>query len=268
MAPMLSNVENFDSLVSEGGGYFGVDSAFAPSMLSPSSQFDFRASAFDWLDFHVPDIGVPGLGLLSPLTQNDIDLPRSTSPARESRQAVQPWPFDQTQDFVPHQYQLPPLRLVLQGTLDSQNGGRGTVPEGLVYLLSEPWLPSQEILEDAHLIHAVNLLKTLLDAYFSRFHAIQPVTHMPTWTMASCPTVLLAAMACIGAMISDESYAVELSESLSGLCIPMITWAVSGSWTEVSLPQEISNFCRVHPTVSTIAIYHISILSVCIRSIL
>lgn len=219
---LLPGVEGYSSLVSEGGSYFSSDGAsFTPSLL------DFRASALDWLDFYVPDLALSDADLLASSTQNAIPpLNGAALPPLEHRQAVQPWPFDQTQDLVPHRYQLPPLRIVLQGAFKSHTNGWNGIPEGLLQLLSEPFLPHQDSLEHVNLLSAFNLLKGLVDTYFTRFHPIQPVRHIPTWTLASCPTVLLAAMACIGAMFSDDPSGVELSESLSKLCIPMITWLV------------------------------------------
>ncbi|KIW02577.1 uncharacterized protein PV09_06028 [Verruconis gallopava] len=225
IAPLLFEMNSYNSLVSDGDGAFGTDTtSFTSSMLSPVNQFDFRASAFDWLDFNVPDMAVPEASLLTPIEDDESHEPATALPVLEPRQTVQPWPFDQTQESVPSQYQLPPLRLVLQGALQSQSCDRRALPHGLVSLLSEPWLPPQEILDHTSLLPAVHLLRRLLDAYFTRFHPIQPVTHVPTWNMSSCPTVLLAAMACIGARVSDDPHAVELSESLSSLCGPIITW--------------------------------------------
>jgi hypothetical protein len=213
----------YTTVVSEDGNYF-EGASFAPSLLSPNYQLDFRASPMDWLDFHVPGLPIPNSNLLA---SNAIPPVSGALPPIETRQAVQSWPFDQTQDLVPHQFKLPPLRLVLQGALDSHNQGREDIPKDLLQLLSEPWLPPLDSLDHYNLLSAYNLLKRLVDVYFTRFHPIQPVTHIPSWNLMSCPTVLLAAMACIGAMLSDDPGASHLSESLSKLCIPMMTWLVS-----------------------------------------
>jgi hypothetical protein len=222
----LNHGEDAYSIVSENGNYFSAGSTgFAPSLLSPNGHLDFRASALDWLDFHVPDLVLSDNSLMAPPTQAAVPVTTSYPPMAP-RQSVQSWPFDQTQDLVPHRYQLPPLRVVLQGALQTHGNGWNGIPEGILQLLSEPWLPPQEALH-VNLISAFNLLRGLVDVYFARFHPIQPVTHIPTWNLATCPTVLLAAMACIGAMLSDDPSAAELSEGLSKLCIPMMTWLVS-----------------------------------------
>ncbi|KAG9239998.1 fungal-specific transcription factor domain-containing protein [Calycina marina] len=220
MAPTLFNMDSYNSIVPDGGGYLnGDDSGHTALVVSPTYQLDFRASAFDWVDFNVPNMMIPDANSFTTLGLSGC-LPNIDLPA-----LVQPWPFDdQAQEVKPSQHKLPPLRLVLQGAFDSHDNSRDALPSGFLSLFSDPWLPPQDTLDHASFLPAVYLLRRLVDTYFTKFHPIQPVTHMPTWTMASCPTVLLAAMACIGAMLSDDENYAKLSESLSGLCSSIITW--------------------------------------------
>ncbi|KAG7101524.1 hypothetical protein HYQ44_019185 [Verticillium longisporum] len=94
----------------------------------------------------------------------------------------------------------------------------------LIQILSDSKLPASAHVQDANTAQALSDLQRLLDLYFARFHDIQPILHRPTWNMAECPTVLLTAMACVGALLSDEERDTELSWSLSDICMPMITW--------------------------------------------
>ncbi|KAM0279744.1 hypothetical protein ACHAQH_004435 [Verticillium albo-atrum] len=96
--------------------------------------------------------------------------------------------------------------------------------EILIQILSDSKLPPPAQIQDANASRALNDLQRLLNLYFTRFHDIQPILHRPTWVMAECPSVLLTAMACVGALLSDEERDVELSWSLSDICMPMITW--------------------------------------------
>jgi hypothetical protein len=101
---------------------------------------------------------------------------------------------------------------------------------GLIHLLSERrLLPNLALSSSANVnvSQAFADLHRLLDLYFTRFHDIQPILHRPKWDMLSCPTVLLTAMACVGALLSDDEQDVEMSWLLSDICMPMITWLVS-----------------------------------------
>jgi hypothetical protein len=99
--------------------------------------------------------------------------------------------------------------------------------EGLAQLLSDTHLPSAEERMSPNVSLAIDLIKQYTGVYFSNFQNMEPIVHAPTWNIAECPTVLLAAMACIGAVLSSGPDAAELSSSISELCMPMITWLVS-----------------------------------------
>jgi hypothetical protein len=74
------------------------------------------------------------------------------------------------------------------------------------------------------MLAAMQLLRNSLDLYFSEFHSVLPVIHVPTWHISNVPTVALAAMACIGAMYSDDQKGTQQAWSLSEMCMQMIAW--------------------------------------------
>lgn len=215
-------------------------------------QPELRTHGFDWLGFDMPDFGVeqwsghqedamPPAGPdpyyqqeadVSTVTQDAPTTTRSSPVLRpmEPQQVAQPWPFDQfrAQDAAPHRYVLPPLKDVLQSTYHmgqtSSNGS--TCIDDFVQLLSDQRLPALGTIQRAGVRQAFGEFQRLLDLYFDRFHDIQAIIHKPTWNMAACPTVLLTAMACIGALLSGDKRDAELSSALSDICMPMIIWLV------------------------------------------
>lgn len=145
----------------------------------------------------------------------------------ESQATAHQWPFDHTRNPEPQKYRLPPLRDILQGTIASGGPGNGSTIRSLVQLLSSPYLPEIDFSQDMSMVSALELLKNSLELYFTEFHSVLPLVHVPTFNLAKVPTVTLAAMACIGAMYSDDRQGTEQSWSLSEMCIQMIAWLVS-----------------------------------------
>ncbi|EEY23913.1 conserved hypothetical protein [Verticillium alfalfae VaMs.102] len=261
--PAVSSVEGFGEADDAIFGVNALEpggAGISPSHLA-LMQPDFRMIGFDWLDFDMPESNpalqeipiidssaverwsdrqtytpqpLPPPGRMSsqhpdrPPTvrqgQTRTAQPSPTLRPLEPQQALQPWPFDQAQDSAPHRYMLPPLRDVLQSSFRGGSSDRTNALDSLVQILSDSKLPASTHVQDANTAQALSDLQRLLDLYFARFHDIQPILHRPTWNMAECPTVLLTAMACVGALLSDEERDTELSWSLSDICLPMITW--------------------------------------------
>lgn len=149
----------------------------------------------------------------------------SSAKVSEPQAGPQQWPFDHTRNPEPQKHRLPPLRDILQGTITSADNGN-TI-RSLVQLLSSTHLTELDCSQDLSMVSAMDLLKNSLDLYFSEFHAVLPLVHIPTFNMTKVPTVTLAAMGCIGAMYSDDRQGTEQSSSLSEMCIQMIAWLVS-----------------------------------------
>ncbi|KLU81076.1 hypothetical protein MAPG_00171 [Magnaporthiopsis poae ATCC 64411] len=230
MQRFLSNPNDYHHGSSEGEYSFVSSTLPFITSLSPDGQLDFRGSGLDWLDFHVPGAS-PVQGTVVPLETGQIQDPEpaypaapTTLPALRSQPVAQSWPFDQTQDPTPNRRSLPPLRDVLQSAQLSSNPSMQAAVGGLVSLMSEPRLRRLDELADASLTHAAALARGLVDVYLARFHPILPLLHVPTWDVFSVPTVLVAAMACIGALVSDHDHAPELAASISEICMPIIAW--------------------------------------------
>lgn len=207
-----------------------------------SRQADFSPNGFDWLDLDMPDsimgnqdksrnqhapppsaraeeMNSPNIAKQGPGLQT-AELQHQQTPA-------QPRPLDRTLDSPPHRYTLPPLREVLETTSRPEDpSARNPRLDNLIELLSGPRLPHFSALHGVGAVEAFGNLQHLLDLYFAHFHDVQAIIHRPTWDRASAPTVLLAAMACVGALMSDNPADVQLSNVLSGLCMPMIGWMV------------------------------------------
>ncbi|KIW90480.1 uncharacterized protein Z519_09126 [Cladophialophora bantiana CBS 173.52] len=149
----------------------------------------------------------------------------------ESRSAAHQWPFDHTRNPESQRYRLPPLRDILQGTVASSESNNGATIKSLIQLLSSPYLPEKDPSQDVSMKSAMELLKNSLELYFAEFHNILPLVHIPTFQITKVPTVTLAAMACIGAMYSDDQHGTEQSWSLSEMCGQMIAWLGVGDST-------------------------------------
>ncbi|PCG93395.1 Transcription factor [Penicillium occitanis (nom. inval.)] len=145
----------------------------------------------------------------------------------QSLPTSQQWPFDQNRERFPPRCQLPPLRDILHGSVASAYGGNADTLEELVQLLSAPYIPKPDSSSyGATRLSAFYLLKEAIDQFFADFHPILPILHVPTWNLFKCPTVLLASMACIGAMLRDDQESVEESKAFSEICTRMIFWLV------------------------------------------
>ena len=163
---------------------------------------------------------------LMPIRNHDTKgtIQKSSEPPPATHQ----WPFDHDRNHNPEtqKLRLPPLRDILQGAPLSNQLDNGAIVKSLIQLMSTAYLTDVDISHDLSMMSAMDLLKNALDLYFSEFHAVLPLVHVPTFQMNKVPTVTLAAMACIGAMYSDEQHGTEESWSLSEICIQMIACLV------------------------------------------
>lgn len=152
----------------------------------------------------------------------------ATNDNGQSLPTSQQWPFDQNRERFPPRCQLPPLRDILHGSVAPVYGRNADTLEELVHLLSAPYIPKPDnSTYGATRLSAFYLLKEAIDRFFADFHPILPILHVPTWSLFKCPTVLLASMACIGAMVRDDQDSFEESKAFSEICTRMIFWLVS-----------------------------------------
>ncbi len=162
---------------------------------------------------------------LMPMRSQDSKAPIAKS--FDGQATAQQWPFDHTPNPEAQKWRLPPLRDILQGAVLSNEPDNGAVIKSLIQLMSSSYLPEVDVSMDVNMMSAMELLKNSLELYFTEFHAVLPLVHVPTFQMTKVPTVTLAAMACIGAMYSDDQQGTEQSWSLSEICIQMIAYLVS-----------------------------------------
>lgn len=229
MTPLVLDVAGLSPVF--GGDGFNI----IPQPFGAEGQIDFRGSGFDWLDFDVSSIDLdlsrdhlmdadaassnPHPGVTNPPAMDAAAASSTTQP----RQNVLPWPFEQGQDTQAPRFPLPRLHQILPQPIP---GAQPPAADSLMRLLSCQQLPHPNELINTNMSPGLELLRQLIDVYFSGFQIIQSIVHAPTWNVTDCPTVLLTAMACIGSALSGESDVLELSGSLSDFCGSMITWLV------------------------------------------
>jgi hypothetical protein len=154
-----------------------------------------------------------------------LSLPKPSPSA--SNQRREQWPFDYTAKTDTRKIQLPPLRQILESTVRPKGSINRDTLHSLIELLSSPFLPSLDETLDIHIMPAIVLLKQFLNLYLTEFNSVIPMIYVPTWDISKCPTVLLAAMACIGAGFSDAEGSLELQASLSEISLQTLSWLVS-----------------------------------------
>jgi hypothetical protein len=205
----------------------------------------------DWLDFDFPDTldnadqsphmgygtrsdvphPLPSLRAHENAYRGDATLPPPSPCAKIVPQdaATHQWPFSHVRESGPSKYRLPPIRAALEDRPYKQGSPRNVV-DRLCDLLYKDNLPDLTVVpDDPAVVPAISLLRNAIDSYFSKFHDILPVIHVPTWDLAKAPGVLLAAMACIGAMHLHDPQSNDNANSLSDTCSQIIMWLGASS---------------------------------------
>jgi len=222
-----------------------------PDILAPT---EFGIGDFDWLNFELdsPDyLQLETDHSLYRLTANS-DMRQQPAPASLSNQSQalerlrpplsrtqsngacpqallgtrEQWPFDDTAASEPRKVQLPPLRQILESSVGIRPASNRSTLDSLIDLLSSPYLPAVEEYPDLHTMPAIALLKQFLTLYLTEFSSIIPMIHVPSWDLTKTPSVLLAAMACIGACFSDAEGSCEIQWSLSEISLQTLSWLV------------------------------------------
>lgn len=285
------------------GIMFQENTAFGGFMSGLTNITGIGSGCMDWLDIQLLDSPVdPGLarkdnppnsvptpcspycsaggscgGALSCLSSsNDAAFghteisENSTTRTHTSGPAPQQWPFDKSRDQVPRTYQLPPLREVLQTNLTVDHDGTRDISQCLINLFLESRFPDLAMLQDCTILPAVHLVQRSIVCFFSEFDSILPMIHRPSWSLSSCPTVLIASMACIGAMFLNDENAMDRSRTLSMISARMIFWLVCPVYYPDHMWQSETNltYNRVTQTVTNTMTSPILLHAASTRSIL
>ncbi|GAD92017.1 conserved hypothetical protein [Paecilomyces variotii No. 5] len=245
----------------------------APSQELPMSM-SLGYSGLDWLDFQLQDPVIPdetstGLDFSDPSFMQ-VPTPRSRlnddrnselrtqgMPSSDNlnaltmingfaQSATQQWPFDQNGEKFPRRYRLPPLRDILQRTSMPTMGENADMLEEVANLLSGPYVPAMnDSTYDYTKLSALHFLQQTMDRFFVEFHPILPLVHIPTSGLFTCPTVLITAMACIGAMLMQDSESPEKTMAFSDLCTRMLFWQ---GWSDSNSYSDLSylSACCLH----------------------
>jgi hypothetical protein len=172
-----------------------------PTAFEPSELFTPWADNLNWLDFTLDSTW---------RICNDShigDTATSVAPTRAGtrggpdiiaclqRPPVQEWPFEDDLDG-----DMPPTTsyATLQLCLDVET----EFSKHVRTLLERDVLPDIEHLTDHAFLNAHIAAQTAVDAYFTQFHEILPLVHKPTCRVSGRSSILVAAMASIGAMSS------------------------------------------------------------------
>lgn len=163
-----------------------------------------------------------------------------------------PWGWQATREEPRKRITLPPLRQVLEecSTKRLDHGASsfnsrissadsnmmtsriGTISDhirnDLVEVLKVPYArhPYYDDCDIEHKFPSKELIDDFIMLYFKHFHSILPMIHKPTFEVEKCPSILLVAMASIGASYSDIEGAKGFADGLSELCKRALTWMV------------------------------------------
>ncbi|OAP55258.1 hypothetical protein AYL99_10231 [Fonsecaea erecta] len=196
--------------------------------LTPARQLDFRLQDFDWDSF--APWGIDWLGLdqgssiQAALPQLDPSWQSGNSPARPRQQETQQLPVVEGQSTIPMSSVhglSPPVPVDQRSNVSSylerrpiQNPPTSTpnLLESVSAVLSKMRLPSD--ISIPQFSAAVRHLEKLVNIYFAEFHPNLPVMHKPTWDISTCPTYLIAALACLGSTSYHKKRGLDEESSL------------------------------------------------------
>ena len=218
-----------DSISSVPDGPGGLTLAESPSLQDPHQSL-FSSDSLS--SFGRSMSGFMGL---APILSQDFSITSQEFQNVPSLDAIpknlgQSWPFDYSCKESSRKLQLPPLHHLLLRTV--WPGGRSISKpssetfKGLIHLMSQPLLSPPSNGNDLEISVAADLLRQCLDLYISEFHPILPLIHIPSWDIKNCPTVLLAAMACIGARFCKLEGASDIARVLSEIAVKTLSWMV------------------------------------------
>lgn len=153
-----------------------------------------------------------------------------------------PWGWQSSREKLERRVTLPPLRQILeeltpQAPTVTQAYSPANVNKDeswiddrilndMVSLLSIPVERFPYESADMSKFPSKTMIDSFIKIYFEQFHSILPMIHKPTFSTGTCPTIVLVAMASIGASYSHLEGAKMFADSLSELCKRTLTWMV------------------------------------------
>lgn len=166
----------------------------------------------------------------------------SVSPIKDhsSVEDFLPWGWQSCREEPKRRVTLPPLRQILEeytpSTIAQRYDSTRTAKDGnlvnerirndMVSLLSIPYERYPYESADMSKFPTKKMIDGFIKLYFEQFHSNLPMIHKPTFSTETCPTIVLVAMASIGASYSDVEGAKIFADTLSELCKRTLTWMV------------------------------------------
>lgn len=166
----------------------------------------------------------------------------SVSPIKDhsSVEDFLPWGWQSCREEPKRRVTLPPLRQILEeytpSTIAQRYDSTRTGKDGdmvnerirndMVSLLSIPYERYPYESADMSKFPTKKMIDGFIKLYFEQFHTNLPMIHRPTFSTETCPTIILVAMASIGASYSNVEGAKVFADTLSELCKRTLTWMV------------------------------------------
>ncbi|KAI5807707.1 fungal-specific transcription factor domain-containing protein [Peziza echinospora] len=210
-----------------------------------------------------------------PPNSRDIRLP-SVSPIKDSsdRDDFLPWGWQASREEPRKRITLPPLRQVLGECStqrhEHQNSSTTFSPRfsnaepkiihnrigsvndhirtELISLLKLPYSrhPYYDDFDIESKFPSKELIDSFVALYFKHFHYNIPMIHRPTFKVENCPSILLVAMASIGASYSDVEGAKNFADGLSELCKRALAWMAEYDNGYLRSDYYLTAYCLQH----------------------
>ncbi|PUU78567.1 fungal-specific transcription factor domain-domain-containing protein [Tuber borchii] len=151
-----------------------------------------------------------------------------------------PWGWQSSREKLERRVTLPPLRQILEeltpqtptvtqacspaNVNKDESWVDDRILNDMVSLLSIPVERFPYESADMSKFPSKTMIDSFIKIYFEQFHSILPMIHKPTFSAGTCPTIVLVAMASIGASYSHLEGAKMFADSLSELCKRTLTW--------------------------------------------
>lgn len=257
LMPSSINASKLDASTSD-------DISPMPSTALYNSQLDLQYNSNNQSKSHMRSTGisnVPPTADNSSGKQPDDDALRLplVSPPIGKEQNEDAWPWNwQLSSEKQQKINLPPLRQVLEDCTPQSGASRkdyehltshvadilpncptivssssnphvtDKIRQDMISLLTVPFKkqPYTHLDISMEKFPSNELFNDFIKLYFENFHGVLPMIHVPTFRPEACPSILLTAIATIGARYHHAEGAKEFADSLSELSHRAMTWMV------------------------------------------